>query len=117
MDKLTKLAILVCIIGIILLFTITQIFDFTFQNINNMTQKNKGRDITIKGKLQKIQKRNNTLILKIKTTCYMDAIYYDKDFKIDENKFEGLTNKNITLKGTVENYFNPSIFANQIQIS
>ena len=117
MDKLTKLSLIICLIGLISLFFVSQSGILKLDGINNATEENLGKEIMIKGKLKNIQIYDKSVLMNIKTECYVNAFYYDKDGKIinlnDTNIF---LNKNITLSGTIDSAFYPQINVKSFEI-
>lgn len=108
MEKLTKISLIISMIGIIILLFLTQNIDFTLKGINNMTEE--GKDITIKGTVTKEMHFNNNTILTIKSDCTLKAFSYN-------NKLNNLTNKNITIKGTIKDTFVPEMYIESLYMS
>jgi len=116
MDYLTKISLMISLIGIIALFFVTENIDLTLHGLNNMTEENIGRTVTISGLVIKTQKYNTSFMITLKTECYMTGFYYDKNSKYDENYLNSLIKQQVTVKGQVEQKFNPSINMDSLEI-
>ncbi len=116
MEYLTKISLMISLIGIIALFFVIENFDFNLHNLNNMTEENIGRTVTITGRITKAKKFNTSFMITLKTECYMTGFYYDKNSKYDEDYLNSLIGQQVTVKGQVEQKFNPSINVDYLEI-
>jgi hypothetical protein len=108
MEKLTKISLIISLTGIIVLLFLTQNIDFSLNGINNMTEENK--DITIQGLVIKEIHFNNNTILTIKTSCILKGFSYNK-------KLQNLTNKEITIKGTIKETIVPEMYIENVFVN
>lgn len=86
------------------------------RGINNATKENIDKNIIIKGKLINVQIYNESVLMNIKTECYVNAYYYDKDNKLNASIMNNYLGENITLSGTIGSSFYPQINIKSFEI-
>jgi hypothetical protein len=109
MDKLTKLSLLTVILGILILYILFIQNFFVLEGINNMTSQNKDKEIYLEGEIIHYYENNHSTSILMKTECYVNGIIYDKT-----NFNEKLKTKDVKIKGTVAQEFNPKINIEEI---
>lgn len=96
-DTLLNIALSVALIGLITLLTLSYFDKIPEKNFNEITSKDIGARITLKGTIKQIYPHNNSISVKLKQECTIDVTSFEKDLDIN-------IGENLTVQGTVQEY-------------